>query len=87
MPDTAETPTTPYGRITLRSFVLGLLCAGCVISSILIGRVCKVLVSKYGNNDTYGRFRYSFIGLIVRALPIRGGSGAALDDQPHLWSM
>ena len=35
----------------------------------------------------YGRFRHFFIGLIVGALSIRGGSGAALDDQPHLRSM
>jgi len=33
--------------------------------SILIGWVFKVLVSKYGNKDTYNRFRYFFIGLIV----------------------
>jgi hypothetical protein len=36
--------------------------------SILIGWIFKVLVSKYGNKDTYGRCRYFFIGLMMGEL-------------------
>ena len=36
--------------------------------SILLGWLFKTMVSKYGNKDTYARFRYLFIGLIVGEL-------------------
>jgi hypothetical protein len=37
-------------------------------TSILIGWICKTLVSKYGNKETYSRMRCLFIGLIVGEL-------------------
>jgi len=51
--------------------------------SILLGWLFKVLVSKYGNKDTYARLRYLFIGLIVGEL-ILCSTGHALDTAA-LW--
>ncbi len=47
--------------------------------SIMLGWMFKVLVSKYGNKDTYARLRYLFIGLIVGEL-LMCATGRAIDS-------
>ena len=38
--------------------------------SILLGWLCKTLVTKYGNKDVYSRVRGLFLGLIAGELTI-----------------
>jgi hypothetical protein len=52
--------------------------------SILLGWLIKVLVTQYGNRETYARLRFLFLGLIVGEILMRI-SGHPLDT-PHVWA-
>jgi len=74
----------PIGLIMLMNPLMD----GCWFS-ILLGWIFKVLVSKYGDKNTYARFRFFFTGLIVGEVLAKGYTYhvGALDSQVALWQL